>query len=379
MTTSFNLDSIVDVTVEISPSSAPRATFNQLLILGTTGLTIATPITTTERVREYTATADMLTDGFLTTDAEYLAAVKYFAQSPAPEVLWIGVRDNTTSPEESVLEALQACRTAEADWYIGYSVEATSDDVEEIAPVVETMTPSTIFAYNSTNSDILTSNPSPDDVCTTLKNLSISRTIGQYSTVSHAIVAAMGRACGLNNGNANSAFTLMGKNLVGVTTESITSSQKSIVEAKNCNLYLYYANYYSIFEPGVMANGYFFDQIMNRDMLVNDIQLACMDLIYQNRKIPQTEAGMTMIYNALVKSCELAVARGHLGAGTYTGVNFKNLNTDDAMPNGYVIQSDSLAAQSSADRALRKAPTFYVTIKESGAVHSITIAVIVNI
>jgi hypothetical protein len=378
--TTLNLNSIVDVTVEVSPSSAPRATFNQLLILGVTGLTIATPITTSERVREYTATADMLTDGFLTTDAEYLAAVKYFAQSPAPDVLWVGVRDNTTSPEESVLEALQACRTAEADWYIGYSVEViTAADIIEVAPVVETMTPSTIFAYNSTDSDILTSNPTPADVCTTLKNNSYQRTIGMYSSVAHAMAAIMGRACGLNNGNANSTFTLMGKNLVSVTTESVTSSQKSIVEAKNCNLYLYYANYYSIFEPGVMANGYFFDQIMNRDMLVNDIQLSCMDLIYQNRKIPQTEAGMTMIYNALVKSCELAVARGHLGPGTYTGINFKNLNTGDAMPNGYVIQQDSLADQSSANRALRKAPAFYVTIKEAGAIHSVTIQILVNI
>ncbi|MCE5304554.1 DUF3383 domain-containing protein [bacterium] len=377
--TTLNLDSIIDVSVEVSPSSAPRATFNQLLIVGTNGLTISDPITTTERVREYTATTDMLTDGFITTDAEYLAAVKYFGQSPAPDVLWVGVRDNTTSPEESVLEALIACRAVEADWYICYSVEATSADIEEIAPVIETMTPSTIFAYNSANSNILTSNPTPLDICTTLKNNSYQRTIGQYSSISHAIVTAMGRACGLNNGNANSAFTLMGKNLIGITTESLTSSQRSIVEAKNCNLYLYYANYYSIFEQGVMANGYFFDQIMNRDMLVNDIQLSCMDLIYQNRKIPQTEAGMTMIYNALVKSCELAVARGHLGPGTYTGINFKNLNTGDAMPNGYVIQQDSLAAQSSANRALRKAPAFYVTIKEAGAVHSITIQVLVDL
>jgi hypothetical protein len=49
------------------------------------------------------------------------------------------------------------------------------------------------------------------------------------------------------------------------------------------------------------------------------------------------------------------------------------------MPNGYVIQQDSLAAQSSADRALRKAPAFYVTIKEAGAVHSLTVQVLVDI
>jgi hypothetical protein len=102
-------------------------------------------------------------------------------------------------------------------------------------------------------------------------------------------------------------------------------------------------------------------------------------LLYQNRKIPQTEAGMGMIYNALVTACELAVTRGHLAPGTYTGVPFLNLNTGDALPNGYIIQTTPLADQSPVDRALRKAVPFYVTIKEAGAVHSITIEVIVNI
>jgi hypothetical protein len=75
----------------------------------------------------------------------------------------------------------------------------------------------------------------------------------------------------------------------------------------------------------------------------------------------------------------LAVTRGHIAEGTYTGIPFLNLNTGDAIPRGYVIQTTALSEQSAADRALRKAVPFYITIKESGAVHSITIQVIVNV
>lgn len=376
--TTLNLDSIIDVTVSVSPTAAARGTFNEFLIVGTTGLTISNTIGTDERLREYESLSAMLDDGFVTTDDEYEAAALYFAQSPAPTKVWIGVRDNVASPEETILEAIQACRSAKDDWYIVYSIEATSVDLEDIALSVESMTPSTILAYNSSAVDILDAD-SLTDIATKLKDESYSRTFGIYSTESNAVAGVMGVACGLNTGLANSAFTLKGKTVVGISTEDLTASQRGIIEAKNCNLYLSYANYYSILEQGAMANGYFFDQVMNRDMLVNDIQLSCMDLIYQNKKIPQTEAGMTLIYNAIMAACESAVRRGHLAAGTYTGATFKNLTQNDFMPNGYIIQSDSLADQSAADRALRKAPSFYVTIKEAGAVHSMTIEVIVNV
>lgn len=66
---SFSLDSIVDITVEVSPLAAPRASFNIACIIGTTDV-----IDTTERVRLYENADDMLDDGFALTDPEYLAA-----------------------------------------------------------------------------------------------------------------------------------------------------------------------------------------------------------------------------------------------------------------------------------------------------------------
>jgi len=54
---SFDLDSIVDITVHVSPLAAPRATFNIALILGSTAI-----IETSERVRLYENVDDMLAD-----------------------------------------------------------------------------------------------------------------------------------------------------------------------------------------------------------------------------------------------------------------------------------------------------------------------------
>ena len=372
--TTLNLDSIVDVIVLVSPSSAPRAAFNELLILGSTAV-----IPTVERLREFTSLADMLTGGFVITDAEYIAAVKYFSQSPAPQMVWIGRRDDTASPPEEIIDALIACRAAEASWYQCYSVEVVTNEIEAISEWAETAVPSTVFVYNSQDADIPTLNPDSDDIATTLKDLNYKKTMGIYSTSVHIASGVIGIANGLNTGLANSAFTMFGKQIVGSATEDLTAGQRAIIEAKNCNLYLSYANYYSIFGPGVMANGYFYDQVLNRDMLVNDIQLSVMDLLTQNLKIPQTEAGMAMIHNTLVQACQLAVQRGYLGSGYYTGIPFLNLNTNDPMLSGYIIQSLPLSEQSATDRVLRKATPFYITIKEAGAVHSVTIEVLVNV
>jgi len=95
----------------------------------------------------------------------------------------------------------------------------------------------------------------------------------------------MGYAMGQNTGLANSAYTLKFKQEIGVDTEDLDTSQITNIEGDNGNVYLSYSNYYTIFEPGVMANGQFFDEVINLDMLVNNIQLSVMDLLYANPKI----------------------------------------------------------------------------------------------
>jgi hypothetical protein len=379
-----NLNSIVDITVQISPLAAPRATFNELLIIGTTDV-----IDTTERIRVYEDPADMLTDGFITTDPEYEAAQIYFSQSPAPRRLWVGRQDITISPAESCLDAVIACRAAGYDWYMFIALAAGSADHKELAEWTESAQPSTLYAFTTADADVLEANSSPVGIFEYLKTLNYSRTLGVYSTNQggspvlypnnkYAAVSVMAYACGQNTGLAGSAFTLKFKNLIGIATEPLTSTKINNIEAQNGNVYLSYGNFYSFFEQGKMAKGYFFDEMINLDMLVNNIQLSVADLLNATPKVPQTDEGVTQLVHVVNQACEQAVNIGFLAPGTWTGVDLLNLKTGDMLPKGYVVQTQPLSEQSRADREARKSTPLYVAIKEAGAVHSILIGIYVN-
>ena len=374
--TTRSLDSIVDIQVLISPLAAARSTFNQALIIGE-----STVIPLSERLRLYESATEVL-DDFALTDEEYIAASIYFSQSPAPDKLWIGRRDSG----ETFVQALQACREASSEWYIAICLGAAYADHIACAAYIETATPSSVYAYTTSDADCLTGTASPPDIFTYLKSLDYSRSIGQYATTQggiypnniYAIVAIMGYACGQNSGLANSAFTLKFKQETGIAIEPLSSSNINVIEGNNGNLYLEYANYYTIFEQGRMANGTFFDERINLDMFVNNLQLTIMDLLYQNPKIPQTDAGVTQLIQACNEACDEAVRIGFLGPGTWTGPNVLNLKTDDPLPAGYLVQAEALSTQTQADREARKSVPLYIAIKESGAVHSVLVGVYVN-
>jgi len=379
MTQSRSLDNIVDINVEVSPLAAARSTFNQALFIGTTsGIVDAT-----ERLRVYEDSDSMLTDGYVDTDPEYIAAQIYFSQSPAPDKLWIGFQDSG----ESCVEALTACRQKNPEWYIAVCLGAVYADHVECAQYIESCNPASLYGFTTSDAECISSvAASPPDIFSYLKSLSYSRTFGQYATTQsavypdniYAICAIIGYACGQNSGLANSAFTLKFKREVGIAVEPLTVSEITALEGKNGNCYLYYANYYTIFEQGKMCDGTFFDEKINLDMLVNNLQLTIMDLLYQNPKVPQTDAGITQLIHACNEACDEAVRIGFLGPGTWTGVNVLNLSTDDMLPKGYLVQAEALSTQSQADREARKSVPIYICIKEAGAIHSLVIGVYVN-
>ena len=365
----LNLDSIVDVSVRVSPLAAPRATFNQLLIIGK-----STAISTSDRLKKYASADDILADGFVDTDPEYLAALIYFAQDPKPQYVWIGRQEDGV---DDAVDALRECRTESFEWYTAMVCGATAADHKDCALYIESATPTSVYCGTTADADVL--NGVAGNVLEYLKDAGYKRTIMQYSTKSlYAIAGIMGYAMGQNNGLANSAFTLKFKQEVGVLTEPISATDLGTIETNNGNLYLSYGNYYNIFEQGKMSNGQFFDEIINLDMLANNIQLSIMDLLYGNPKVPQTNAGVNQIVHQINQACDQAVSIGFLGEGQWTGVPIMNLNTGDAIPNGYCVQVQPLSEQSDADRQARKAPNIYVAIKEAGAVHSAIIGVYVS-
>lgn len=292
-----------------------------------------------------------------------------------------GAQINVTAIGETPLIALQACRTASSSWWGCMCTAAVTADHEAIAAYVESMTPVGDYFYTTQDTNVPTNGA--NNVFAALKALLYSRTTGIYSTTQsgafpnniYAAAAVMGVAMGLNTGLAGSAFTLFGKKLVGISTEPLSSTAVGNIQGNNGNVYLDYGNVFPLLGRGQNASGVFLDQILNRDMLVSNLQFGVMELLTSVPKVPQTNAGQTQILDVVNQAAQTAADIGFIAGGTWTGVKILNLNPGDPINSGYLAQSPPYNTQSKADRIARKAMPVYLAIIEAGAAQSLLIGV----
>jgi hypothetical protein len=482
------LDDVVNVIINLSARSAVRTGFNLSLLIADSNV-----LTAGDRVAVYSSLDSMRESGFSSASPEYKAAQIFLAQSSNPGRVAIGYWD---SANESLAEAIAACRVANREWYgvvplgkIGFPSAATYTlSVNNLSlamggnPVL--LTPNTSYRmqfgssaaasvtittgaaapvtdegfaamFNGTNFTLngktytgaasgktliytagstgeatpigLTAtlyaidseddeheidlegytavfldgssvdgafaNPSMSDVlgaaavveaCTpstvmfaavdnstmaTLKGLSYRRTLGVVSENVDIPVAILGWAMGANTRLINSAFTIKFKQLVGVPVDQLAEAKVSDAKAVNGNVYINRGATYNWFEDGTMADGTWFDEMINLDMLANYVQLSVCDLLNQRPKVPQTEAGVLQIINAFTPDLELAVRTGFVAPGIWNIPGFLTLEQGDAIEKGYLVLSEAINDQSPADRDARLAPPIYIALKLAGAIH----------
>lgn len=376
------LDPVVNIIVTLSAKSAVRKRFNLALLIGDIGSVDFG----TDRIKTYTGVDEMLKAGFQTTDRLYKAAALIFGQAKTPQKVAIGKIGKTTSGEttatEMPVETLQACREADGEWYVAiYCNTITDAELQACAAYIESVKPASLLAYTTSDAKCLDS--ADGGIFAKMKALNYRRVFGQYSTKHEdAVCAIIGWAMGAMTGTIGSAYTLAYKTEVGVETENaanvFSSQYVTTIKGNNGNVYINRGSYYDIFEEGVMADGTWFDEIIFLDKYQNDMQLGLMDLLYQNNKIAQTEAGMTRLKDAIKVVCDDMNKVGFIESGIWKSTNVLNLAYGDALPSGYLIQSEAIDAQSQADRDARIAPAIYVSLKLAGAIHHVTVQVDVN-
>lgn len=125
------------------------------------------------------------------------------------------------------------------------------------------------------------------------------------------------------------------------------------------------------------ANDYF-DNIYNAIAFTGIMQVNIFNTLQATTtKIPQTESGLVVIRDTIIKTCESFRVNGVLGTGEWLGVTPTGINPDLFKNNinnfSYYIYNLPIASQSQADRNERKAPLFQVFGKLAGAVHSVDI------
>lgn len=366
----LKIDDIVNVVVTTAGKATPRDAFNVGLIIGTSG-----HIAVADRCKIYSGLDGMIDAGFLVTDPEYQAATKYFSQDPAPSKVVIGVKDTSDGSTETWVQAITACKQKFGEWYGVYAASATAlstADHQAIAAYVQSI----IAAYFYDDSAAADLTSATTDVFSVLKAQHSKRTYGLYSNTKYAGAAAMGFAMGANDGTPGSAYTMAYKSLVGVTPDDLSETEVANLKAKNANYYVTRGASYNVMEPGVTADGTWFDELIGTDQLANDIQIACMDVLTQTRtKIPYTDAGALQFIVAANVACDAAMRRGFLTPGVWNGPTVLDLESGDMLDNGYLVQAESVDDQTAADRQGRICPPIYVCGNMAGAIHQVSIKV----
>lgn len=367
---SLSLKKDVDVTVNLSPRALPRNGFNIGAIIGKTAV-----INTNTRVKAYGGADEMLEDGFALTDALYLGAVEYFKQqdnlgASLSEIYIIAVGD-----DETYVSALTDARAKSSQWYGFTTCEEISDtDIEAIADAVEAME-ATMYLGVTKSANILTG--ADTNIIKKINAKKYDRTIITWHENALFGCGLLGYAMGANTGLINSAYSLKYKQISGQVASDLKTSEVNFIEQYYGNCYVTRAD--AQYEQGTCASGTWFDEMINLDKLVNDIQLNVYDLLYSLPKEPQTEAGHNDIAGVINQACEQARKIGFIGEGLkWRRTSILALSKGDVLPTGYLVQWEDVNEQSDADRDARKSQPFYVCINLAGAIHSVVIQVNVS-
>ncbi|ELO0970668.1 DUF3383 family protein [Raoultella ornithinolytica] len=375
------LNRITNVTVTLSARAAQGRNFGSMLILGD-----STIIPIAERLRAYSA-ADDIGDDFGVDSEEYKAAVIWFSQQPQPSLIYVGrwvktLETGEAGTVETLLQAVNALMDYNS-WYGLHLAVPESDypvdaDIISVAAAIEASTVSRIFGITTDEATILDA-ATTTDLASKLKAAKYSRTFIQYSTSSlYAALSAFARAFTVDFTGSNTTITLKFKQQPGITYETLGTSQANNLEAKNCNVYVYYENDTAILEQGVMSNGDFFDERHGLDWLQNAVQTADFNTLYTSTtKIPQTDAGTTTRIANIELVLDKAVQNGLFAPGKWTGGPMGQLNTGDTLTKGYYTWAENVDDQLQVDREARKGVPIQVAGKLAGAVHYGTVAITV--
>ncbi|WP_347254813.1 DUF3383 domain-containing protein [Leminorella grimontii] len=274
---------------------------------------------------------------------------------------------STGSPLPSVVVALNYS----ADWYGLVIADPAMTDQEhmDVSALIGSASDSRVYGVSTKAAAVLEAT-NTDDIASRLKAAGYGRTFVQYSQVDYAAASAFGRAFTVNFLGNNTTITLKFKQEPGITAEIITAQQANTLQAKNCNVFVRYANDTAIIQEGMMSNGDFFDERHGLDWLQNYVQNNLWNLLYTSTtKIPQTEAGVTRLVTNVEQSMDQAVSNGLVAPGVWSGGDIGELEAGDTLTKGYYVYANPLDTQAQADREARKAPVIQVAAKLAGAIH----------
>ncbi len=282
---------------------------------------------------------------------------------------------------ETPVECAAVLANMSTAWYglmFQASTQPTDDQAIDVCDFIEALEVTRIYGVTITDTGVLSALVTTD-LASRMKDGGYLQCFNQYSANAYAIASFFGRAFSVNFLAQNTTITLMFKQEPGVTGEDLTQNQALVLKNKRCNVFADYVNDTVIIQYGVMSGLAFFDEIHGLDWLQNAVQTACYNVLYTSTtKVPQTDAGVNQLVNAIGDVCGQAVNNGLVAPGVWNAQGFGNLSQGQYLKAGYYIYAQPIALQSQADRETRAAPPIQVAVKLAGAIQSVDVIIDVN-
>jgi hypothetical protein len=190
----------------------------------------------------------------------------------------------------------------------------------------------------------------------------------------------MSFALSTNYNGSNTTITMNLKQLQGIGPDpTLTSAIRSLCKTAGVDCYGYFGGSY----PGCISNGNnkYMDEITNEIWLAMTFQVESFDALAEvGTKIPQTDAGISILKSVDRLVMTQAVANGYIAPGQWPS-SYTFGNQSDFLSNilqyGFYIYAAPIAQQLASIKAGRVSPTIQIAALQAGAVHSVPI--IVNI
>lgn len=218
---------------------------------------------------------------------------------------------NQTHADPGVATDLAAIALVNSDWYwlsTGYNSKLYA-----VAAAAWVEANSRVYLVNSSQSLDVTATVGGGGNSTmdAIKTLAYNRTGVWYhpSPANFLDAALIGRVAALDPGK----YTLAFKTLSGVSTVTMTSTQRGNIVAKSGNSYELVAGVGCTFD-GHTGDGEFMDTRVGLDWLSDDMSKGVFGVKMANDKIPMTDPGVAQIESEMRASLKRAVRQGILAA-----------------------------------------------------------------
>ena len=229
---------------------------------------------------------------------------------------------NTSS--EIWSDALDEVSNVNNEWYAFTAETHVRTEVIALAGAIEAR--NKIYGTSSGDAQIASA-VSTDDIAIQLFDLGYQRTFVFYSAdadTQFPEAAWIGSQLPEQPGSNTWKF----KSLAGVTVSGLSSTQSGAVKAKNANTYERVGGV-SITSEGRMAGGEFIDVIVFVDWLEARMRESIFFRLVNTKKIPYTQAGITIIENEIRRVLAEGITTGGLAPNPQPTVTVPNVLSID--------------------------------------------------